>query len=83
MKISVDKNSSILLEEVFNCILLKTTDGEDFSICMRDSGFEFKYEGVWYSAQNGNIKEMKLSSRGNILVDQSDKNDMDNAGTGY
>jgi len=63
MKISVDENNNILLENVYNSIILKTSDGEEMAICMRDSGFEFKYEGVWYSAQCGDIKNMKFSSR--------------------
>lgn len=28
-------------------------------ICMRDSGFEFTYEGLWYSAQKGIITKME------------------------
>jgi hypothetical protein len=28
-------------------------------ICMRDSGFEFEYEGKWYRAQSGEISVMK------------------------
>lgn len=55
MKISVDKDRNLLLEEVFNSIILKTADGEEMAICMRDSGFEFKYQGKWYSAQQGKI----------------------------
>ena len=45
MKISVGENSEIVLEEVFNPITLISGDGETFSICMRDSGFEFTYDG--------------------------------------
>ena len=59
MKISVDENRNILLEEVFNSIVLKTRDGEEMAICMRDSGFEFKYQGEWYYAQQGII--LKIS----------------------
>lgn len=55
MKISVNEESNILLEEIFNSIILKTRDGEEMAICMRDSGFEFKYQGQWYSAQEGII----------------------------
>ena len=58
MKISVDENRNILLEEVYNPVVLKTQDGEKLSICMRDSGFEFAYEGLSYSAQRGRIIEM-------------------------
>jgi len=55
MKMSVTENDVILLEEVFNSITLKTTDGEEMSICMRDSGFEFKYQGEHYTAKEGRI----------------------------
>jgi len=59
VKISVDKDREILLEEVYNGIGLKTRDNEFMGICMRDSGFEFNYEGKWYEAKKGIIKEMK------------------------
>jgi hypothetical protein len=53
MKVSVLEDYSIQLEEVFNSIVLKTSDGEKMAICMRDSGFEFRYNNVWYSAKEG------------------------------
>lgn len=59
MKITVNEHRDIQLEEVYNSIVLKTRDGEEMAICMRDSGFEFKYQGEWYSAQQGLIKKMK------------------------
>lgn len=58
MKISVDEDSNILLEEVFSGIGLKTADGETMGICMRDSGFEFNYNGQKFSAQNGFIRKL-------------------------
>ena len=69
MKISVDENRAILLEEVFSGVMLKTRDGEKMGICMRDSGFEFTYEGKHYSAQKGVIKQLQLSPRGNVMVE--------------
>lgn len=62
MKISVNENNVIQLEEVFNSILLKTSSGEKMYICMRDSGFEFTYEGKWYYAQNGHVGPMISSA---------------------
>lgn len=59
MKISVGSDRSILLEEVYNGVGLKTRDGEYMGICMRDSGFEFRYNGTWYSAKQGIVKKMK------------------------
>jgi len=63
MKISVDSGHGILLEEVYNGVGFKTKDGEHMGICMRDSGFEFKYEGSWYSAQKGVIKKMEMPQK--------------------
>jgi len=63
MKISVDENNDILLEEVYNGVGLKTRDGETMGICMRDSGFEFIYQGTWYSAQKGVVKKMEFDSK--------------------
>jgi len=60
MKISVGEKNNILLEEVFNSINLKTPDGEEMWICMRDSGFEFKYNGKLYFAKDGTINLVKI-----------------------
>jgi len=58
MKVTTDENGVIQLEEIFSGIALKTRDGEIMGICMRDSGFEFNYQGKWYSAQQGVITPM-------------------------
>ena len=73
MKITTNENGVIQLEEVFNGIMLKTQDGEEMSICMRDSGFEFNYQGEWYFAKEGFVEPFRRSSRGNLLVDQRHK----------
>ena len=70
MKVTTNEHGIIQLEEVFNEITLKTEDGELMTICMRDSGFEFKYQGKWYFAKEGFVEPFKTSSRGNLLVDQ-------------
>jgi hypothetical protein len=70
MKVTTNENGVIQLEEVFNSIVLKTKDGEQMSICMRDSGFEFNYQGEWYFAKEGFVEPFKKSIRGNFLVDQ-------------
>jgi hypothetical protein len=59
MKISVNQNKEIQLEEVYNSIVLKTKDGEEIAICMRDSGFEFRYQDNWYFAKEGNLEPFK------------------------
>lgn len=56
MKLEVDENGCIVATEVFNSILLKTDSGETIAICMRDSGFEFRYQGQWYEAKEGVVK---------------------------
>jgi len=59
MKINATDKGEILLTEVYSGVLLKTNDGETMGICMRDSGFEFNYEGEWYSAQKGVVIKME------------------------
>ena len=71
MKISVNSDHTMQLEEVYNAIVLKTSDGEEMAISMRDSGFEFKYQGKWYFAKEGQVGPAQLSVRGNILVEQN------------
>jgi len=51
-------NYDLILKEVYSGIGLETNDKEFFGICMRDSGFEFTYEGGDYSAQKGIIKKL-------------------------
>lgn len=57
MKISIDEDGEFLLEKVYSGIGLKSDDGEEFSICMRDTGFEFNYQGVWYEAKQGKVNK--------------------------
>ena len=70
MKVTTTEENAIQLEEVFNAITLKTADGEVMSICMRDGGFEFCYQGKWYFAKEGFVEPFKESVRGNYLVEQ-------------
>jgi hypothetical protein len=58
MKIGTTDKGEILLTEVYSGVLLRTNDGETMGICMRDSGFEFNYNGEWYSAQGGVVTKM-------------------------
>ncbi|MGK0446572.1 MAG: hypothetical protein ACJA2M_000341 [Polaribacter sp.] len=60
MRITVNEENTMHLEEVFNSVVLKTSDGEKMVICMRDSGFEFNYQGKWYSAKEGHVKPFNL-----------------------
>lgn len=52
------RGNEIILKEVFNGVGLETDDGESFGICMRDSGFEFNYGGVWWEAKNGRVNKL-------------------------
>ena len=45
MKIEVRDDYTIQLEEVFNGIIIKTTDGVEFHICQRDYGIEVTCDG--------------------------------------
>ena len=58
MKIEVLPDYSFVLKEVFSGVLLVSRDNEEFGICMRDSGFEFQYAGVWYEAKGGVINTL-------------------------
>lgn len=53
MKTTVTEEGLIKFEQVFNPIVLETEKGETLSICMRDSGFEFSYNGEMYFAKEG------------------------------
>ena len=59
MKIEIGEDSVVILKEVYNSIVLLSNAKEKISVCMRDSGFEFVYEGKCYTAQNGSIKKVK------------------------
>lgn len=54
-------------KEVFNSLLLKTAAGEQFSICMRDTGFEFYYQGRLFEAKKGFLGPARTS------IDQTKK----------
>jgi len=56
MVFETDEKGNVILKEVYNDVTLKSNAGEKLSICMRDSGFEFTYEGQKYEAKNGQLK---------------------------
>lgn len=63
MKITID--GQITLKEVYNGASFESPDGEELSVCMRDGGFEFNYQGVWYEAKGGKVNP--LGPGGQIL----------------
>jgi len=46
MKVEVNENGVLQLEEVFNAIVIKTVDDVKFYICQRDYGIEVTCNGV-------------------------------------
>ena len=58
MEINVTESRLIELKQVYNPIVLISTNNEKFFICMRDGGFEFEYEGKPYRAVNGVLSEV-------------------------
>jgi len=67
MKIEIKQNGNlsyievggdVTLKEVYNGVGLVSNIGERFSICMRDSGFEFNYNDIWYEAKEGVLKKL-------------------------
>jgi hypothetical protein len=84
MKVTTNEHGIIQLEDIFIGIDLITKDGEKMIICMRDSGFEFNYQGEWYFAKEGFVEPFKKSIRGNHLVDQQPKEeDLVTTGPGF
>lgn len=64
MKIEVNDKKEIILKEVYSGVGLETIEGEFMGICMRDTGFEFNYNGTWYEAKEGIIR--KLGEKQNV-----------------
>lgn len=65
MEISNNEDYDFVLKKVFSPVILETEgskkhkiEKETFSICMRDGGFEFNYNGVWYEAKENNINKI-------------------------
>jgi len=75
MKVEINQDEMIELSEVFNSIRLKTQDGESLTVCMRDSGFEFNYEGEIYHAKNGRLIHIeKFADKSNMPPEVRQRN---------
>jgi len=59
MEITTNEKGETILKEVYSGVGLETIYGEFMRICMRDSGFEFNYQGKCYEAKKGKIRRMK------------------------
>lgn len=64
MKIHTNEEGIIVIEEVYNPIILKTRDGEELSIQMRDSGYEMVYQ------QKDNVMGTKISAKDGIVENE-------------
>lgn len=78
MEIEINENREIVLKKVYNGIKLETSDGEFMGICMRDTGFEFNYNGIWYEAKSGILDILDKSKIINHREINKWVNDMDN-----
>jgi hypothetical protein len=62
MKISVSEDGSLILEEVYNSVILRTSEGNELALCMRDDTIEMKTvkSDKWHRAnmESGDIYEM-------------------------
>jgi hypothetical protein len=66
MKLTIIEDLTLQLEQVFTGITLKSESGETMSICMRDTGFEFNYQGKQYFAKNGIVDKFPTMSTVNL-----------------
>lgn len=76
MKLTTKEDYSIQLEEVYNSIVLLTEEKDEFSICMRDNGFEFFYGGKKFEAKNGVVKELGWRYRDENLLENACTNEI-------
>lgn len=58
MRLETNEKGEIILKEVYSGVTLEASSGESIGICMRDTGFEFNYFGVWYEAKNGEVRKL-------------------------
>ena len=68
MKLDINQNGILELTEVYNSIELKTNANELITICMRDSGFEFTYQGCKYSAKEGVLEKTQKKE---LVIDKN------------
>ena len=68
MKIEVGEHGELILREVFSGVVFKTGDGEEFSICMRDSGFEFKQYWQAYLIEEPHVQWYGLDELGVLIT---------------
>lgn len=79
MEVILNEKHGIELRKVFNGLTLVSDSGETITICMRDMGFEFTYQGKNYFAKEGFVEPFNKSVRGNELVDQRHTEEVTNS----
>ena len=55
MKIQAGEDYTLIVTEVYNGLLLKTEEGQELGVCMRDGAFEVSINGHWYTARDSTI----------------------------
>jgi hypothetical protein len=58
MEITANEKGELILKKVYSGIVLEAGPDEFFGICMRDGGFEFNYNGTWFTANHGKVEQV-------------------------
>ena len=61
MELSIGEFGTLILRDVYESICLQT-ELEEFVICMREDGFEFRYMDQWYTAVSGKVTKVGPTS---------------------
>lgn len=70
MKVTIE-NKTLQLEEVFNPIRVKSTNGEILTLSLADGGFEVQYQGKLYGFNEGKVLDyQQLQSDVNKLSEK-------------
>lgn len=59
MTINVNEARELEVTKFYSGLVLISDDKEKFGICLRDSGFEFKYNNICYSAKEGKLVPLR------------------------
>lgn len=59
MELQIIEGNHIELRKVFTGVTFRTEDDETLDVCMRDTGFEIRYNRTWYELKNGAFNKMR------------------------
>lgn len=79
MKLGVTENGNLEAKEIYSPLKCISGDGEELSICMRDSGFEFIYQNKWFEAKGGKVEEIGGVTEPEKVYDSSGNSENDTA----